>query len=400
MTFNIRTLIGGVASLAALTLLGCGGGGGGGQAPDGSVAISGVAAKGPINGGDIKVYGVKDGHVDTSTVLGTGKTASDGSGSYSVTLTSAPTGPVVIEVSGGSYTDEASGAPNVALKTPMRAAVSSVANGAVIAVTPLTHLAFEQVEGIGALSPVEIDDANTQIGRFFKVDHIIQSLPFDSTRPAPAGASDDQKKYAAILGVISQLVNDRKLTQTLDDPLGTVLTELEGDLENDGGFSQSTVDTLNAAITRFGNSGKNSGGLIPAPLAFTGGVLQLSTLGALPANTVINGIDCTITLPAGVTVKADPKTGETLPGVVAPSSQAATNSFASGNYDATAGTLRILVVNVQPGFAIGEFAHVEFSGFPAGSATFGVKLNRIDGGSGTTSAPLTGITLRSTFAGL
>jgi hypothetical protein len=400
MTMKIRPIISTFIYLAAMTLFGCGGGGGGGGTATNSVAISGVAAKGPINGGTIKVYAVKNGQVDTSTVLGSGTTATDGSGVYSVTLDSVPTGPVVVEVSGGSYTDEASGTPDVALKTPLRVVVSSIVDGAKIAITPLTHLAFEQVDGIGNYTSVGIDGANSQIGSFFGVGDIIGSLPFDSTKPVPAGAIGDQAKYAGALGVFSQLVNDRKGTGTLDDALGAVLLQLETELETNGGFTQTTVDSLNTSITTYTNSGKNRGGSIPSAIVFNKGVLQLATLGTLAGGTLINGIDCTISMPPGVTVKSDPATGETPAGVVTPSSMAASNSFASGKYDKTANTLRIVLLNVQPGFGIGEFAHVNFDGYPAGTAAFGVKLNRIDGGSGISSAPLTGITIKSTFAGL
>ena len=122
--------------------------------------------------------------------------------------------------------------------------------------------------------------------------------------------------------------------------------------------------------------------------------------GTLPAGILINGIDCTITLPPGVTVKSDPATGDILEGVVAPSSLAVNNSLVTAKYDATAGTVHILLINVQPGFAIGEFAHLEFDGYPKGSATFSTKINRIDGGSGINSAPLIGLTIKSSFAGL
>lgn len=403
MTMRIGTILGAFVCITSLTLAGCGGGGGGttpGTGGDGTVTISGVAAKGPINGGNISVYAVKGGQVDTSAALGSGRTASDGSGSYSVTLNSAPTGPVVVEVSGGTFTDEASGTTGVALKTPMRAVVSSVANGTKIAVTPLTHLAFEQVDGIGAYTETEINDANTQIASLFGVSDIIGSLPFDPTQPVPAGTIGDQAKYAGALGVFSQLVNDRKGTNTLDNALGAVLLELETELETNGGFSQATVNTINTAITNYNNSGRNRGGAVPAAIAFTRGVLQLATLGTLSAGVQINGIDCTVTLPPGVTVKADPATGETLPGVVAPSSLAASNSIASAKYDAATGTVHILLLNVQPGFGIGEFAHLDFDGYPTGTATFGATINRIDGGSGINSAPLSGISIKSSFAGL
>ncbi|KAF0220104.1 MAG: hypothetical protein FD174_1549 [Geobacteraceae bacterium] len=403
MTRKIGSMFGAVATLALATLFGCGGGNGGNGTTAGPVTISGVAAKGPINGGDIKVYAVRDDQFDRSVVLGSGKTAADGS--YAVALASAPTGPVVVEVSGGTFTDEASGTAGVALKTPLLAVVPSVADGDRIAVTPLTHLAFEQVEGIGAFTTVNIDDSNTQIARFFALSDIVGTLPFDPTQPAPAGATNDQKKYAAILGVFSQMVNDdrqkRGNTQSLDDALVTLLVALETELENNGGFSQAVLNSINTAITNFNNSGRNRGGIVPVSIAFTGGVLQLRTEGTLPAGTVINGIDCTVTLPAGVTVKSDPATGQTPPGVVDPVSLAAANSVVSARFDKAAGTLRIILINVQPGFAIGEFAHVEFDGFPTGAAAFAVKVNRIDGGSGgTSSAPLTGITIKGAFAGL
>ena len=403
---KIRPLFGTVVLLAVMTLFGCGGGGGSETPPPppppppppaDSVTISGVAALGPINGGDVKVYAVRDDQVDTSAVLGIGKTAADGS--YTITLFSVPTGPVVVEVTGGTFTDEATGTPGVNMKVDLHAAVSSVTDGAKIAVTPLTHMAYMQVAGIGAFTPVEIDDANLQIGRFFTVSNIIGSLPFDPTLPAPTGASNDQRTYAAVLAVFSHLVNNRRGSLPLDDAHDSILAELESELENNGGFSLTTINDINTAISNYANSGKNVGGLLLRPVTFNGGVLQLSTAGTLPAGTLINGIDFSVTLPAGVTVKFDPITGETLPGVVAPVSLAATNSIVSARYDKATGVVRIILINVQPGIAIGEFGHLEFDGFPVGSAGFDLKVNRIDDNS-VPSEPLAGITVTATFAGL
>jgi hypothetical protein len=397
---KIRPIIITVALLAVMNLYGCGGGGGGGTSttPAGSVSISGVAAMGLINGGDVKVYAVKDGKVDTTAALGSATTASDGS--YAMILPLAPTGPVVLEVTGGTFTDEASGTSGVNNKVKLRAAVSSVADGAKIAVTTLTLLACSQVEGIGNFSAIEIDDANLQIGRFFEVSNIIGSLPFDPTLPAPAGASNDQRTHSTALAVISFLVNNRKGSLPLEDAMVTVHTDLENELKNNGGFSLATITDVNTAISSYANSGKNKGGLPIKPVSFSGGVLQLSTAGTLPEGTLINGIDCTVTLPAGVTVKTDPMTGAARSGVVAPVTQAATNTSVSAKFDTATGVLRIILINVQPGFAIGEFAHVEFLGFPVDGKGFELKVNRIDGGSGTTSGPLTGISLTSNFAGL
>ena len=396
---KIKQLFSIIVLLAAMNLYGCGGGGGGtAPPPPDSVTISGVAALGPISDGDVKVYDIKEGKVDTSAVLGTGKTAGDGS--YTITLSSAPTGPVIVEVTGGTFADEASGTPGVSNKMNLRAAVSSASDGAKIAVTSLTHLACSQVEGIGNFTAVEIDDANLQVGRFFGVSDIIGSLPFDPTLPAPAGVSNDQRAHSSALAVISFLVNDRKGSLSLEDAMVSVHAELETELKSNGGFSLTTINNVNTAISSYSNSGKNRGGLPVKPVTFTSGVLQLSTKGTLPAGTLINGVDFSVTLPDGVTVKTDPLTGETLPGVVVPSSLATLNSHVIVRFDKAAGVLHILLINVEPGFAIGEFAHVEFLGFPINGDTFDLKVNRIDGGGGTSSGPLGGISLTSNFAGL
>ena len=400
---NMKILFSTVLLLAAMTLFGCGGGGSDAPAPAppppaDSVTISGVAALGRISGGNVTVYAVKDNKFDTTALLGTGLTAADGS--YVVTLVSAPTGPVIVEVTGGTFTDEASGTPGVNLKMKLHAAVSSVADGAKIAVTPLTHLAFKQVEGIGSFTPIEIDDANLQIGRFFEVSNIIGSLPFDPSLPAPAGASNDQRTYATVLAVLSHLVNARKGSLSLEDAVVSVFTELEMELKANGGFSLASINATNAAITSYADSGKNLGGLPLRQIIFRGGVLQLSTAGVLPPGTLINGIDCSVTLPDGVSVKMDPITGEAQQGVVVPSSLAAANSHVSVRVDKAAGVVRIILINVQPGLALGEFAHLEFNGFPVDGSDFVMKVNRIDGGNGITSEPLTGITVKSTFAGL
>jgi hypothetical protein len=377
------TMLSAALSLAVMTLFGCGGGGGGGEAAPvaGSTNISGVAAKGPISGSTVKVFAIKDGKVDRTAEIGSGTT--DGSGLFTVSIApdKKPDGAVLVEVTSGSFTDEATGLGGVALKTPLQAVVSSVADGAKIAVTPLTHLAVKQVEGIGTFSAQEIDDANKQIGGLFQVEDIIKSQPFDSTKDAPVGASDDQKKYSGALGVFSQLCDKRRGATKLEDALGTILDDLGKELKDNGGFSGTTLDDFNTANTEF--SGKNRGGLLPTKIAFDAGVLQLETTGSLPANTLIEGIDFTVTIPAGATIKLD-TTGEVAAGVVAPVSKAATGTLVSSKFDATAKTLHVVMINVQPAIEIGEFVHIEF-GLNAGAALpaladFTVTVNKINGG--------------------
>jgi hypothetical protein len=167
-----------------------------------------------------------------------------------------------------------------------------------------------------------------------------------------------------------------------------------------------------AAMTLFGcgggggGGGVGGGGGIVPPGGFNAGVLTISTASTppLPTGTTINGIDMTITLPAGVTVKADAVSGEADPNILVMSGAAAalSNTIVSGKYDKTANTLRVIIASVPPGFAAGEFMHVNFDGYPAATATFTVVLNQVSGRADPIAAPATlaGVTATSVFAGV
>ena len=136
-------------------------------------------------------------------------------------------GPLVVEVTGGSYKDEVSGA-TVALKTPLRAVFANASTGRKkVAVTPLTELAYKKAKGNGTkLTAAAIDAANASIAASFSLTDII------STLPDPSGAGEDQKKYAAACGSFAQLVNDNKGPgETLDDALPRLLTQMGDEME-------------------------------------------------------------------------------------------------------------------------------------------------------------------------
>lgn len=117
--------------MAVIALSACGGGGGGSTATT-TTTISGSAVKGPVSGATVTVKKASDG-----SILKTTTTGADGAYSLSVDYT----GDVVVEVSGGSYTDEAT-----QLNTPLAAPLKSVlaANGGTVTgiITPLTTMAY------------------------------------------------------------------------------------------------------------------------------------------------------------------------------------------------------------------------------------------------------------------
>src|SRR5512143_432320 len=92
------------------------------------------------------------------------------------------------------------------------------------------------------------------------------------------------------------------------------------------------------------------------------GELKLATAG-MP-NTIA-GIDLTVNLPAGVSVNADPATGEVVSGVVTISGAAAAggNNLAAARYvpatDRAPAQLHIAMLNLA-GFPLGEFVTIKY----------------------------------------
>ncbi|MDA8085688.1 MAG: hypothetical protein M0Z75_03225, partial [Nitrospiraceae bacterium] len=136
-----RLLTCGVLVLAlSLLLSSCGGGGGGGpqsNTPSSGAVLSGKASDGPIADGTVDVYAL---NADGSTGALIATATTDSNGNYSVNLGSY-SGNVIVEVAGGTYTDEATG--QTFNNTLMRAVVSGATGNISVAVTPLTEIATE-----------------------------------------------------------------------------------------------------------------------------------------------------------------------------------------------------------------------------------------------------------------
>jgi hypothetical protein len=362
----------------ALTLQsGCSGGKVGGAGtepappprPPVATTLSGMVSKGPISGATVNVFAINSGIADTTAPIGAGQTV-DG-GSFSVDLGSHE-GPVLVEVTGGTFTDEASGA-TVALKIPLHAVIADAKISTTItaAVTPMTELAYKKARGAGPLTAASINDANASVAIAFGLKDIIGVLP------VPGGETDDQKKYGAACGAFSKLINDNKKDgESLDDALGRILGQMGGEEENDGKLSTDSVAMIDAAVSSFNTGTAGVSGLASGATGTTIVLLPSSTMGLLHLATVgipfaMAGIDLTIAMPLGITVDYDQITGLTAPGVVSISGVA---NFGNNNtvvakytpaFFGTPALLHIVLQN-QNGFGLGEFATVQFNVIPGG----------------------------------
>lgn len=365
---KIAKLLGLTFSLiVASTIWGCGGGGGGTPAPPATV-VSGVAAKGLINGGTVNVFAVDQNGAIGTVPIGTGST--DSKGSYNVSIGSY-SGSILVRVTGGTYQDESASpsASPVPLPMPLRAAVAGVSGNVSVSVTPLTELAVQKAAST-SLTPAAITSANTLVSGLFKVDNIISTKPVAPTTTGFTGASQAQKDYTLLLAGISQLAS--QTSGGLQAALGT----MSSDIVATGKLSVANATGLTGALTTFMSGPNNQTGVTDinnTNLAGIGGgsaVIKLSTVGTLSPGVLIGGLKETFTLPAGVSLRADFSNGQPpfapLTGVVTASGVAATGSLLSAYVPASGaapGAVTVALINnsiriESSGFGVGEFVTI------------------------------------------
>lgn len=235
------------ATFLAAIMIGCGGGGGGGTKETAATTINGVASKGPISGGTVTVYALNtDG--SKGNQLGTAISGTDGS--YSISL-GTYTGNVLVEVTGGAYKDEATGATSSNTLT-LRAALTSVSGSVSVAVSPLTEIA---VQYASTLTKENIEKANSLVGSMAGLN-IINTLPVDVTdATASSKGTVDQINYGLILSAISQMIADGNASSVSD-----AISKIKNDLSDDNQLDD-TGDSLLSALTNFIANPNNQSGV-------------------------------------------------------------------------------------------------------------------------------------------
>lgn len=370
------------AALFLLTILltACGGGGtstGGTVQSPGSTVISGTASLGIIKDGRVKVYQL----TSDGRKLFLAETRTDAYGRYSVSITT-PTTPVLVEVSGGSYTDEATGLSVVRSDSEvLHAVVGSPGTIQPIAVTPLTELAY-QLAG-SPLTAAAIDSANSKVSDAFNVD-IVTVQPVDpSLTGFRSPTTQAQKDYSLALATLSQ--------QAQSTPGGSVGTVVEGyrqDLAADDRISLGTATTFSTTLSQFLANPRNQTGLTTATTALANfgtltQLVKLNTTGTFAAGSFIKGVQVQLQLPAGVNIQYTGVTPDA--GVVMPSGAAAAVTTIESYYDPATKTISLGIINAQPGFGLGEFVTIRTDvapGAPLDESLFTVSGGMVTGQGG------------------
>ena len=204
LSIRLSTLAALVGS--SLFLFACGGGSSGGTASPPKVGtFSGTVVKGPVSGGTVAAYAITNGMMGAQVGGGT----TDSRGNFSISVGDY-TGPIMLQASGGTYTDEATGtAMTMQPGDVMTCAIPSLAAGATttgIQVTPLTSMAHARVHHMtGGITAANITAANAAIGSYFSVSDILRVVPIDPMVTGFAsGATQDAKNYGMAMAAMSQ----------------------------------------------------------------------------------------------------------------------------------------------------------------------------------------------------
>ncbi len=278
----VTILVAGTVGLAA-----CGGGGSSAASavtppPPVQGTISGTAVKGPVGGATVTAYAIANGMMGAP--IGTATT--DASGHYSIAIGSY-SGPVMLQLSGGSYTDEATGTTmSMRAGDVLTAAMQSVAAGSAtsgIQLTPLTSMAQAMAAHMtGGMSDANIASANANVGAYFMVGNILTTMPMNPLVSGSGTGSQDAINYGMTLAAMSELASSLGMgassalvTAMMNDAADGVLDgRMFGNAVMMGGMgmgmsmpSNAGTTGLGAAMLAFITSASNQSGVTTTMMA-------------------------------------------------------------------------------------------------------------------------------------
>jgi hypothetical protein len=335
-----------------------------------STTLKGVITAGVFQTATVDIYAVKaDGTLDTIPLKTVSIVAAD-NGIFTANIGTYKG--AVVAVAYGTYTDEATGATiTLPLANALRAALPASAITAGEVKMNITALTTVAVEKASPFSDSSIEAANTNIGKAFGVTNITTVAPATVVELAQTTVSDDQKKYTALLALLSQYT--AKLSA---DPTKPTASEVSSSLSGlasaitGSTIKASTAYSLQTAATAlttnatptavvtaikgttaaagYVNSMKD-GSLLNGGTAITIFPLKLKTVGT----GVIGSIHTAVTLPAGVTIFPSNTTG-------------ISSSITDVQFNTTAQKTLISLAKAT-GIGIGDFLTI-YCGYPAGTS--------------------------------
>ena len=237
--------------------------------------ISGTVTKGPVNGATVTAFAIESGAMGARI----GSTTMNALGNFALSI-GAYSGPVILQVSGGAYADEATNTPmSMRVGDVMTTVMPLVTAGSAttgIQMTPLTSMAQARAQHMtGGMTAANIDAANAAVGSSSMVNDIIHTPPINPLVPGSGtaqGADQNRKNYGMAIAALSQYASmlgmpdsSGIVTAMMDDASDGVMNGMMGgspvSLSGMGGMmsggnmlSTAGTGSLTTAMTMFMNT--------------------------------------------------------------------------------------------------------------------------------------------------
>ena len=281
----------------ALTACGGGGGGGGGSGsvtppppPPVTGTVSGTAVKGPVNGGTMTAYALSNGAMGAKIASAT----TNADGTFSLAMGSYA-GPVMLQMTGGTYTDEATGATmQLMAGDTMTALLPSMTAGQTlngVQVTPLTSVAQTMAQHMsGGMTDANITAANTNVGKYFMVTDVLHDVPMNPLMSGSGNAAtQDQINYGMALAAMSHYAQTQGMSSS--SAMVTAMMNDATDGVMDGMMSGSAVMMGGMNMSMSLPSGAGTTGLATAMSAFANSGQNHSGVAASTVQTLMNQLN-------------------------------------------------------------------------------------------------------------
>jgi hypothetical protein len=215
-------------------------------------------------------------------------TATDGQGAFSLSLGSYA-GPVMLQMTGGIYVDEATGQTMTMASTDVMTAVMATLTAGThltgVCITPLTSMAQARAQAMsGGMSDTNIASANHAVGTYFMVNDILQTPPMDPRMQGSGSmANQDMADYGMTVAAMSQYahglgmqVSSAFVTAMMKDAADGMMNgmaggsqiQMGGGMMGGGGMMQGNAVTtgLAGAMTDFVGGTMNHSGMTSADM--------------------------------------------------------------------------------------------------------------------------------------
>jgi len=243
--------------------------------------ISGTAVKGPVSNANVSALAIGSNGAKGAQI---GSAVTDASGNFTMQVGNY-SGPLMLEMTGGSFSDEATGTRmQMGATDMMTAAIPNMTAGATlngIEITPLTSMAQRMAQNMsGGMTPANITQSNIALGRYCDVSDILSVHPMDPTASGSgADADQDQRDYGMMIAAMSEYArtigmpsSSGMVTAMMDDASDGIMNGMMGGtrvyMGGMGGMMHGTMmlpdagtSGLASAMTSFMESAQNRSGL-------------------------------------------------------------------------------------------------------------------------------------------